>query len=196
MLSLAFAWFVAATPAIDNQYVRVTRGEAVCAAAGTPGCGSRVVVALEPLKVEAGGGMRKLVRGDVAVFAPGESYAVPGGADFFEVVIRPDHPPALAPTESIAPEKNALRHDDRDFFVFEEKLEPGDTRARHSHSQRVVIQLNRTQLRQWPDGGAEVLIETVPEKPSFSPPVVHKVRNEGVLPLFGIIIEFKPDPQH
>jgi hypothetical protein len=85
-----------------------------------------------------------------------------------------------------------LLHDGPDFFVFEERLEPGDTRPRHSHSQRVVIQLNRTRLRQWPDGAPDVVVETVPEKPSFSPPVVHAVRNIGDRPLSGIIIELKP----
>jgi hypothetical protein len=192
MLSLAVAWMLGATPAIDNPYVRVTRGQAHCATVPAPGCGKRVIVALEPLELVTAQGLRRLARGEVAVFGPEESHSVPAAGGYFEVAIRPDHPPALAPAQRIAPEKNALVHDDADFFVFEEKLEPGDTRARHSHSQRVVIQLNRTQLRQWPDGAPETVVETVPERPSFSPPVVHKVRNIGTLPLDGIIIEFKP----
>jgi hypothetical protein len=194
MLSLALAWLLAAAPAIDNSYVRVTRNEALCAAAGTPGCGASVIVALEALEVEAGHTLHRLARGDVAVFGPHDSFSVSAQRQFFEVAIRPDHPPALAPAESIAPEKNAMRHDGDDFIVFEEKLEPGDTRARHSHSQRVVIQLNPTTLQQWPDGAAEIRVEVIPEKPTFSPPVVHKVRNVGEQPLFGIIVEFKPRP--
>ena len=193
MLSLAIAWMLAAAPVIDNSYVRVTRGEAPCAAAST-GCGSKVVVALDSLEIDVGSALHRLERGDVVVFGLEDSYTVARGSEFFEVAIRPDHPPALAPTETIAAEKNTLRYDGEDFFVFEEKLEPGDTRARHSHSQRVVIQLNRTTLKQWPDGAGEILVEVVPEKPSFSPPVVHKVRNVGERPLYGIIIEFKPRP--
>lgn len=196
MLSLTLAWLLAAAPAIDNGYVRVTRNEAVCAVGGAPGCGSKVIVALEPIEVEAGKTLHKLARGEVVVLGAEDSYSIGKGRQFFEVAIRPDHPPAMAPAEIIAPEKNALRHDGDDFIVFEEKLEPGDTRARHSHSQRVVIQLNRTALRQWPDGAGEILVEITPEKPSFSPPVVHKVTNVGHLPLFGIIIEFKPRHAH
>jgi hypothetical protein len=194
MLFLTLAWtFAAATPELDNDYVRVTRDHSVCAAAGTARCGRRVIVALEEIDLESAGAKRRLGRGDVAVFGPGESYAIPAGGGFFEVIIKAGHPPALAPAERIAPDKNALRYDGEDFFVFEERLEPGDTRPRHSHSQRVVIQLNRTTLRQWPDGGAEIVVETVPERPGFSPPVVHEVRNVGDVPLRGVIIEFKPE---
>jgi hypothetical protein len=85
-----------------------------------------------------------------------------------------------------------MLYDGEDFFVFEEKLAPGDTRARHSHSQRVVIQLNRARLRQWPDGKPQIEIETVPERPTFSPPVIHVVENIGDVPLRGVIIEFLP----
>ncbi len=194
MFSVALAWLLAAAPAIDNPYVRVARGEALCASASTAGCGARVVVALEPIEIGTAGGARRLTRGQVAVFEAGESYSPPAGSGFFEVAIRPGHPPALAPPTSVAPQKNALVHENDDFFVFEDRLEVGDTRDRHSHSQRVVIQLNRTQLRQWPDGAPEVQVETVPEKPSFSPPVVHKVQNLGPSPLYGIVIEFKPAP--
>ena len=99
---------------------------------------------------------------------------------------------ALSPGEIIPPEKNPIRHDGTDFFVFEEKLAPGDTRARHSHSQRVVIQLNRARLEQWPDGAPAKIVETIPDRPAFSPPVIHTVKNIGDVPLRGIIIEFKP----
>jgi hypothetical protein len=108
------------------------------------------------------------------------------------VAIKPDHPPAEAPAETIAPEKNSILYEAGDFFVFEEKLDPGDTRARHSHSQRVVIQLNRAKLHQWPDGKPELELETVPDRPAFSPPVIHVVKNIGEVPLRGVIIEFRP----
>lgn len=182
----------AAVPAIDNAFVVVTRGESVCAVTESGRCENRVIVALQPLEVEGDSTTQRLGRGEVAVFGPGQSYRIPAGSDYFEVVIRPDHPAPLAPAARIEPEKNALLHDTEGFFVFEEKLDPGDTRARHSHSQRVVIQLNRTRLQQWPDGAPEMFVDTVPERPSFSPPVVHRVKNVGDLPLAGIIIEFKP----
>lgn len=194
MLSLTLAWtLAAAVPALDNDFVLVTRDHAVCAAAAARQCEHRVIVALEEIDLESGSSRQRLERGDVAVFGPADSYAIPPGGGFFEVVIKPGHPRAIAPAERIEPDKNALRYDGEDFFIFEEKLEPGDTRARHSHSQRVVIQLNRTRLQQWPDGAPELFVETVPERPSFSPPVIHKVRNVGGVPLRGIIIEFKPD---
>ena len=176
---------------LDNEYVRVTRDAAPCAAAGRE-CAERIIVALGNMEISSNGTERALARGDIAVFGPGQSYELPNAGSFFEVSIKENHPPAMSPGETIAPEKNAIRHDGKDFFVFEEKLERGDTRARHSHSQRVVIQLNRARLQQWPDGEPAKFVETVPDRPAFSPPVIHVVKNVGDVPLRGIIIEFKP----
>ncbi|MEO8157508.1 MAG: hypothetical protein ABI648_06900 [Betaproteobacteria bacterium] len=64
--------------------------------------------------------------------------------------------------------------------------------ARHSHSQRVVIQLNRARLRKRSDGDALKFVDTVLDRPGFSPPVIHTVKKVGDVPLRGIIIEFKP----
>lgn len=133
--------------------------------------------------------------GDVEVFGATQSYRVSGAGDYLEVVIKPDHPPPGARTETVAPEKNVMRYDGKNFKVFEERLDPGDIRARHSHSHRVVIQLNRTRLQQWPDGAAAVVVETVPDRSLFSPPVIHSVKNIGAAPLRGVIIEFKPAAQ-
>jgi hypothetical protein len=186
------AWFVAANlVALDNEYVIVTRDAAPYAASHT-GVAERVIVALGDIELNAGGTSRHLARGDVAVFAADEEYEAPVGA-FYEVAIKRSHPPVQSPPELIAPEKNAMRYDGPHFFVFEERLPPGETRARHSHSQRVVIQLNRTRLQQWPDNGYAILVETVPERVSFNPPVIHVVQNIGEVPLRGIIVEFKPD---
>jgi hypothetical protein len=33
----------------------------------------------------------------------------------------------------------------------------------------------------------------VPERVSFNPPVIHVVKNVGDAPLWGIVIEFKPE---
>jgi quercetin dioxygenase-like cupin family protein len=177
---------------LDNDYVRIVRDATPCALSQPPECSDRVIVALGDVEVNSDGTRQLLGRGDISVFAAGQSYEVRNGASYFEVSIKATHPPALSPGETIPPQKNAIRHDGKDFFVFEEKLEPGDTRARHSHSQRVVIQLNRARLEQWPDGEPAKFVETVPERLAFSPPVIHAVKNVGDIPLRGIIIEFKP----
>jgi hypothetical protein len=185
------AWFIAANlVALDNDYVVVTRDAAPFAVAHA-GFAERVIVALGDLEIVSGGQRKKLARGDIAVFAVDEEYEPPAAGAFLEVAVKRDHPTVKGPTEIIAPEKNAIRYDGKDFFVFEEKLAPGDTRARHSHSQRVVIQLNQTRLQQWPDDGPAILVETVPERVSFNPPVIHTVKNVGAEPLRGIIVEFK-----
>jgi hypothetical protein len=181
----------AAALALDNDYVRVTRNAATCPGANMPGCGDRVIVALDDVEVFVGYAKRNLARGEIVVFERESGFPPPVG-EFFEVVIKADHPPVLSPPETIAPEKNTMLYDGERFFVFEEKLAPGDTRARHSHSQRVVIQLNKTRLQQWPDGEPEKFVEISVEKPGFSPPVIHVVKNVGDAPLFGIVIEFKP----
>jgi len=193
MISTLLIWLAAANlAALDNDYVLVTRDAAPCAQAGVPGCGDRVLVALGELELRSGETRRTLARGDIAVFTSDQSYAVPSGGPYLEVAIKPGHPPAQAPGEIIAPEKNAVRYDGEGFFVFEERLAPGDTRARHSHSERVIVQLNGTVLQQWPDGAAEMRVETVPDRVSFGRPVIHTVKNVGALPLRGIVIEFKP----
>ncbi|HYL18765.1 MAG TPA: hypothetical protein VEV20_08785, partial [Burkholderiales bacterium] len=146
MLPLLVAAVLSANQiALDNDYVRVTRDVAPCASAAEPECGDRVIVALGDIELAN----RKMARGDTAVFKTGETYEPPTGGPYFEVTIKPDHPPVRSPAEIIPPEKNAMRFEGAGFFIFEEKLAPGDTRARHSHSQRVVIQLNRTKLEQW-----------------------------------------------
>jgi hypothetical protein len=176
---------------LENDYVRVTRDATPCALAHGPECADRVIVALGEFELASDGARRTMARGDIAVFGPGQSYDLPDGGSLFEVSIKGNHPPVQSPGELIAAEKNAIRYDGKDFFVFEEKLSPGDTRARHSHSQRVVIQLNRARLQQWPDGEPSKFVETLPDRPTFGPPVIHTVKNVGDTPLRGIVIEFK-----
>jgi hypothetical protein len=190
ILLLSFPAF-AGEVVLENDYVRIARDSAPCAPAGVADCAERIIVALGDIALAADSGRRTLVRGDIAVFGAGQSYQPPEGGSYFEVAIRSNHPAGQSPGEVIAPEKNAILYDGERFFVFEEKLAPGDTRARHSHSQRVVIQLNRARLQQGPDGAPEKLVETVPDRPAFSPPVIHIVKNVGEVPLRGIIIEFK-----
>jgi quercetin dioxygenase-like cupin family protein len=194
MIELLFAAVLTAGQlALDNEYVQISRDVAACARPG-PECSDRVIVALGDVELASGDLRRKMTRGEIAVFAAGESYEVTGAGEFFEVAIKPKHPPVQSPEEIISPDKNAVRYDGERFFVFEEKLAPGDTRARHSHSQRVVIQLNRTRLQQQLDEGPPFLVETVPDRANFSPPVIHVVKNVGDTPLRGIVIEFKPEP--
>lgn len=194
-MALLFLFMLLQTqaPALDNDYVRVTRDGASCAPANTPGCGDRVIVALGEIGLRVGNKQRKMIRGDIAVFKPGESYEAPTGGSFFEVNIKPNHPPVQSPAEMIPPEKNAIRYDGERFFVFEERLAVGDSRARHSHSQRVVMQLNRTKLQQWPDGQPDILVDIVSDRVTFNPPVIHRAKNVGDAPLRGIVIEFKPE---
>ena len=196
MTFLLAVWLLQAqTVALDNEYVRVTRDAAPCASATTPGCGDRVIVALGDLKLRFGKSRRKMSRGDIAVFKAGDSYEPPTGGAFFEVAIKANHPPVESPRELIPPEKNAIRYDGERFFIFEERLAVGDTRPRHSHSQRVVMQLNQTRLQQWPEGAPEILVDTVPDRATFNPPVIHTVKNVGDAPLRGIVIEFKAERQ-
>jgi hypothetical protein len=120
------------------------------------------------------------------VFGAKDSYVQPVGGAYFEVVLKADRPPAQKAKEIIPPEKNSIVHTTERFFVFEERLEPGDTRARHSHNQRVVIQLNATRLQQWPEGEPEVLRDMRVDQAAFNEPVIHVVKNVGGKPLRGI----------
>lgn len=134
-----------------------------------------------------------MTRGEIAVFEARKSYTPPSGGDYLEVAFKPVHPVVKSPAVLIAPEKNSLLYDGAQFFVFEEKLEPGATRARHSHSQRVVVVLNETRLQQWPDGGSEVFRNQVPDDVHFNEPVIHVVKTVGAKPLRNIVIELKPE---
>ena len=180
----------APSPALENEYVRVTENAAPCAVASTE-CQDRVIVALADIQLRRQGGVRVMHRGDITVFKRGESYTPPTGGRYLEVALKPKHPPVKTPGEVIPPEKNAMLYEGERFFVFEERLQPGDTRPRHTHNQRVVIQLNRTRLQQQADGQPEVLVDIVPDVPRFNAPVIHISKNVGELPLRGIIIELK-----
>src|SRR6266498_2782314 len=168
MMSFLMFWILQA-PALENDYVRVMRDSAPCAAAKAPVCADRVIVALGEIELRVGKSLRKMTRGDIAVFKSGKSYAPPTGGPFFEVNIKPNHPPVQSPREMIPPEKNAIRYDGKRFFIFEERLAVGDTRPRHSHSQRVVMQLSRTRLQQWPDGQPEIFVDIIPDRAAFNP---------------------------
>ena len=187
---------------LDNAHVRVTRNAAPCASPVTDGCEHRVYVSLGDTEVtlhweitekgnRAPGDIRRLQRGDVVVLGPRDAYAPPARGDFLEVTIKPKRPQVKSPPVMIPPDKNSIKFDRQDFFVFEEKLDPGDTRARHSHRERVVIVINKTRLQQWPDGAPELFRDQIPDDVRFNPPVVHVVKTVGGQPLRNIVIEFK-----
>lgn len=179
------------TLVLDNAYATVHRNAAPCAGGG-PGCGDRVIVAFGDLSIAPSGGSPvDLNYAEVYVAAAGESYEIRGG-DFAEVSLKAEHPPVEGPAVSIPAGKNERLHDDEGYFVFEERLEPGDTRERHSHAQRVVLVMGATELQQWPDGAGEVFKTQIPGTIKFNPPVVHVVRNIGDGPLRNIVIELIP----
>jgi hypothetical protein len=179
-------------PDIDNPYFRVLRN-ATAPAEANAHIGARVIVALKETVLHDSSGDRKLDRGQVAVFDPGQLYTVSG--DYFEVSLKADHPPLHEPPVWIEPKKNTVIHDAPTFRIFEEKLEPLDTREVHSHAQRVVIRLNNVQLidpRFHEKGGKGGF--QVPDTAKYAEPIVHAVKNLGPGPLFNIVIEYKLPP--
>lgn len=75
---------------------------------------------------------------------------------------------------------------------FEERLEPGDIRARRSYAARVAPVLGVTRLRQWPDRADEVFETQGPVTIEFDPPVIHLVKNLGDALLLNLVLEFFP----
>lgn len=179
------------TIVFDNAYVRVSQDAVLCAAANSAGCGDRVIVAKGDVEMRKGKAVEHLKRGEIRVFTPGESYEAPTGS-YWEVAFKPDHPPVETPKERILPSKNEVKFENARLFIFEERLPVGETRPRHSHNMRVVIQLNKTRLQQWPDGQPEIMRDIEPDRPGFNPAVIHSAKNVGALPLRGVVIELKP----
>src|ERR1700704_6965920 len=73
-----------AAAAFENDYVLVSRDDAPCAQASTPGCAERVIVAMGEIQLRFGKVLRGMRRGEVAVFKAGESYSPPTGGALFE----------------------------------------------------------------------------------------------------------------
>jgi quercetin dioxygenase-like cupin family protein len=172
---------------LENDFVRVFRDSAPCAT-GAASCGERVFVALGSLEFNG----QKMERGDIRVFQAGERYAPPEGGTYLEVVIKPGHPKANAPSASAPPPPgNKVLYDGSDITVFEERMEPGAYSPPHSHNQRLAIFLNKTQVQQWVDGKSEIRDEE-PDVVIFRPAVVHASKDLGALPIRNILVEFKP----
>jgi len=187
LVALLFAQMHQASPVLNNDFVRVFRNSAPCAAAA-PSCGERVFVALGPIELNG----QKLERGDIRVFKTGERYSPPATGEYLEVAVKPAHPKAATPPAGSPPAPdNKVLYKGLDFTVFEEKMAPGEKSAAHSHNQRVAIFLNRAQVQQWTDGKSETR-ELEPDLVSFRPAVVHTSKDVGSVPIRNILIEFKP----
>ena len=172
--------------------MRVLRYLAACAVANTPNFVTRIILALDKLKFKSNRGTIKIKRGQIAVFLENEYYDLPKGS-YFEIALKKDHPPLTKPSEWVEPTKNQVIYEDAEFRVFEERLDPGDTRDLHSHAQRVVVRLNQVQLtdpRNSPNGKPGTGIQ-VANTVKFAEPVVHVTKNLSKIPLFNIVIEYK-----
>ena len=187
LAALLFFQTLSTSPLLENDFVRVFRNSAPCAA-GAASCGDRIVVALGSVEVSG----QKMERGDVKIFKTGEKYAPPKSGEYLEVVIKPGHPKVMAPSAGTPPPPgNKVLYDGKEFTIFEEKMQPGEISSSHSHNQRVAIFLNRTQVQQWTDGKSETR-ELVPDLVTFRPAVVHISKDVGDVPIRNILIEFKP----
>jgi quercetin dioxygenase-like cupin family protein len=187
IVALLFFQILQPSPLLENDFVRVFRNNAPCAAAAAS-CGERVLVALGSIEVSG----QKMERGDIKVFKSGERYSPPKSGDYLEVVIKPAHPKGIAPSaETPPPPDNKVLYDGKQFAVFEEKMEPGETSSRHSHNQRLAIFLNKTQVQQWTDGKSETR-DLIPDVVIFREAVVHVSKDVGKIPIHNILIEFKP----
>jgi hypothetical protein len=184
-----------AKPAIvlENDYVVVSRNMAPCATTTPDKCEDRVILAMGELTLVTGAKKRVMKHAEIAVFGAGQSYEVAVGSPFFEIAIKPKHPPIRAPAERIAAPANLAVHQGKTFFIYEEILPIGQTRPRHSHAQRVEIRLNNgPMLRQqvWREGK---MVEVEPVIVNWREPVIHAVHNIGDAPLRNFILEFIPE---
>lgn len=177
---------------LENDYVLVSRNTARCATAMPGKCEDRVILAMGDFTLTVGAKKRAMKRAEIAVFGAGESYSIAVGAPFFEIAIKPKHPPVRTPAQLIPATTNLLLHQGKSFFIYEEVLPVGGTRPRHSHAQRVEIRLNSgPMLRQqvWRDGQ---MVEIEPVIVNWREPVMHVVHNIGDMPLRNFILEFIP----
>jgi hypothetical protein len=187
ILALLFLQAMQASPLVENDFVRVFKNSAPCAAAA-PSCGDRVLVALGAIEVNG----QKMERGEIKAFKSGERYAPPATGDFLEVAIKPGHPKVAPPPPGTPPPPgNKVLYDGKDFTVFAEKMQPGEYAAPHSHNQRLAIFLNETMVQQWTDGKEETR-ELIPDAVTWRPAVVHASKDVGKLPISNLLIEFKP----
>ena len=187
LAAVLFLQTMPASPVLENEFVRVFKNSAPCAAAAA-NCGERVLVAFGSIEVNG----QKMERGDIKVFKTGERYSPPKTGDFLEVAINPAHPKVMPPASGTPPPpENKVLYDGKDFTVFAEKMQPGEYAAPHSHNLRLAIFLNDTMVQQWTNGKEETR-ELVPDAVMWRPPVVHASKDVGKIPISNLLIEFKP----
>jgi hypothetical protein len=190
-----FDFFANATKdsiAIDNPYFKVVRDGALFSSANTPTIGTRIIAALDEIKFKSSRGKINIKRGEIAVFTENEFYEIPKGS-YFEIALKKNHPQLAKPSEWVEPTKNKIIYEDNEFRVFEERLNPGDTRELHSHAQRVVVRLNDVQLtdpRVHPNGKPGTGMQ-VANTVKYAEPMVHVTKNLSKIPLFNIVFEYK-----
>jgi len=178
---------------LENRFLIVNKSRSAHANSNDTSISERVVIALNEVKIRSGKKNIRLTRGDCAVFQFGESYSLLKG-DYFEVSIKKNHPKPVKPKVWHEPTKNASVFENEDFRIFREQLGAGEERAFHSHLERLVVRLNKVQLtdpRFYPNGQEGVGIQE-PNTIKFAEPVEHVVKNLGKIPLFNIVLEFKP----
>ncbi len=178
--------------AIDNLYFKVVRDGALFSSSNTPNIGTRIIAALDIIKFKSSRGIINIKRGEIAVFNENEFYEVPKGS-YFEIALKKNHPELEKLSEWLEPTKNKMVYEDNEFRVFEERLNPGDTRELHSHAQRVVVRLNDVQLtdpRVHPNGKSGAGMQ-VANTVKYAEPMVHVTKNLSKIPLFNIVFEYK-----
>jgi len=175
-------------PVLENDFVQVFKNSAPCASAG-PTCGETIIVALSPIDFAGG----KLNRGEIKGFKKGEKYSPPKGGEYVQVVMKLTRPAVKTPPVKIPAKGNTVIYDSERFFIFEEKLPVGGYRERHSHNQRLVVNINATQLEQKVDGQDKPVIrDSIADDIHFNEPIVHDTKNIGKNPMRNIVIELKP----
>ncbi len=178
--------------AIDNLYFKVVRDGALFSSSNTPNIGTRIIAALDIIKFKSSRGIINIKRGEIAVFNENEFYEVPKGS-YFEIALKKNHPELEKLSEWLEPTKNKMVYEDNEFRVFEERLNPGDTRELHSHAQRVVVRLNDVQLtdpRVHPNGKSGAGMQ-VANTVKYAEPMVHVTKNLSKITLFNIVFEYK-----
>ncbi len=178
--------------AINNPYFKVVRDGALFSSSNTPNIGTRIIAALDIIKFKSSRGIINIKRGEIAVFNENEFYEVPKGS-YFEIALKKNHPELEKLSEWLEPTKNKMVYEDNEFRVFEERLNPGDTRELHSHAQRVVVRLNDVQLtdpRVHPNGKSGAGMQ-VANTVKYAEPMVHVTKNLSKITLFNIVFEYK-----
>src|SRR5262245_22468456 len=115
---------------VENTYFRATKDDILCGSPTNPGCKDRVILALGDVELKSAGKIRKMKRGSIAVFGAGESYERPTGDHFWEITIKSDHPPVPGPPEVVVPKGSDAIYEGEDFWIYNEKLVPGELRER------------------------------------------------------------------